>query len=104
MAIFLLIVGYGFFVDRSVRKIKKIQQEQCDIQEQLENTLTKLLSGYMPICSSCKKVRTSNIDVHDRHSWTEIDNFIADKTDMKFSHSFCPDCADKIKADIEMMK
>ncbi|MCK5760964.1 MAG: hypothetical protein KAH33_06690 [Candidatus Delongbacteria bacterium] len=97
LAIFLLIVGYGFFVDRSVRKLKKIQNK-------LENTLTKLLSGYMPICSSCKKVRTSNIDVNDRQYWTDIDNFIAEKTDIKFSHSFCPDCADKMMAEIEKMK
>ncbi len=104
MAIFLLIVGYGFFVDRSVRKLKIAQDLQCETQEKLENTLTHLLSGYMPICSICKKVRTSNIDVNDKQYWKEIDSYIAEKTDMQFSHSFCPDCADKMKADIEMMK
>ncbi|MCK4978808.1 MAG: hypothetical protein KAS62_00360, partial [Candidatus Delongbacteria bacterium] len=97
LAIFLLIVGYGFFVDRSVRKLKKIQ-------EKLENTLTHLLSGYMPICSICKKVRTSDIDVNDKQYWKEIDSYIAEKTDMQFSHSFCPDCADKMKADINKLK
>lgn len=100
-AIFVLISGYGFFVDYSFRKMRKLQEEQRKTQDELENALTKILNGFMPICSVCKKIRISDSDVHDRKNWTEIDRFITDRTDLQLSHSYCPDCADKVRAEIK---
>jgi DNA-binding NtrC family response regulator len=47
----------------------------------------KTLSGLIPICASCKKVRD------DTGYWNQVENFISDRSGAKFSHSICPNCA-----------
>lgn len=47
----------------------------------------RILSGLMPICSHCKKVRD------DTGYWNQIEEYIARYSDAAFSHSLCPDCA-----------
>ena len=46
----------------------------------------KELRGLLPICSCCKKIRD------DKNYWHQIDNYLAEHTDVTFSHSLCPDC------------
>lgn len=59
---------------------------------QLENSLdeVKKLSGMLPICSSCKKVRD------DTGYWNQIENYISSHSEAQFSHSICPHCAEKL--------
>jgi hypothetical protein len=45
------------------------------------------LRGIVPICSFCKKMRD------DKGYWEAVDTFISRRTEAKFSHGFCPDCA-----------
>jgi len=47
----------------------------------------KILRGFLPICSFCKKIRD------DRGSWVQLENYIDDHSEAKFSHSVCPECA-----------
>jgi len=49
-------------------------------------TEVKQLAGLLPICSHCKKVRD------DRNYWQQVESYIAERTDAKFTHSYCPDC------------
>ena len=60
--------------------------------EELEKALSevKLLSGFLPICSSCKKVRD------DQGYWNQIESYIQEHTEAEFSHSICPDCIQKL--------
>jgi PAS domain S-box-containing protein len=46
----------------------------------------KLLSGMLPICASCKKIR------NDEGYWSQIEHYIADHSEATFSHGICPDC------------
>lgn len=46
----------------------------------------KQLSGLLPICASCKKIRD------DKGSWTEIESYIRDHSEAQFSHGICPKC------------
>lgn len=46
----------------------------------------KLLQGLLPICASCKKIKD------DEGYWKEMETYIADRSEAKFSHSICPDC------------
>lgn len=46
----------------------------------------KTLSGLLPICAWCRKVRD------DRGYWAQIEQFVQTHTDASFSHSICPDC------------
>lgn len=49
----------------------------------------KTLSGLLPICSACKKVRD------DAGYWNQIETFIAVRTTAQFTHSLCPECLPK---------
>ena len=57
----------------------------------------KQLAGLVPICSVCKKVRD------DKNYWRQVESFVAEHTDAKFSHSYCPDCFEKAKSALEAM-
>jgi len=63
--------------------------------EELEKALTevKILSGFLPICSSCKDIRT------DSGEWEQIETYIREHSEAEFSHSYCPKCAEKLYKD-----
>lgn len=46
----------------------------------------KELRGLLPICSCCKKIRD------DKNYWHQIETYLAEHTDVTFSHSLCPEC------------
>lgn len=53
----------------------------------------KVLRGIFPICASCKKIRD------DRGYWHQVETYIAENSDALFSHSICPQCAQKLYPD-----
>jgi len=50
----------------------------------------KILSGLLPICASCKKIRD------DKGYWNKIELYIGDRSEAEFSHGICPVCAEKL--------
>jgi len=46
----------------------------------------KRLSGLLPICASCKKIR------NDHNEWQRLEIFIREHSEAQFTHSLCPDC------------
>jgi hypothetical protein len=64
---------------------------------QFEN-ITELmqLRKIIPICSGCKKIR------NDTEYWQNIEYYFHKYLDLDFSHSLCPDCADKIYSEIDI--
>ncbi|MDK9700623.1 MAG: DUF3365 domain-containing protein [bacterium] len=68
----------------------RIEQENTirELQAALQNI--KQLSGLIPICSSCKKIRD------DRGYWTQVEEYISHHTVAEFSHSVCPECIIKL--------
>ncbi len=70
------------------------------LNQELEKALAQVtqLQGLLPICSYCKRIR----DGEDY--WHQVENYFATRTDVKFSHSFCPDCYEKVlKQDLEKL-
>lgn len=63
----------------------------AELQEALANV--KTLTGLIPICSSCKKVRD------DQGYWTQLDTYLAHHSDAEFSHGLCLDCMRKLYPD-----
>ena len=59
---------------------------------ELENALNKVqvLSGFLPICSSCKKIRD------DEGYWQQVEKFVEEHTNARFTHGICPDCVVKL--------
>ena len=46
----------------------------------------KILSGTIPICASCKKIRD------DEGAWQQIEIYISQHSCADFTHGVCPDC------------
>ncbi len=53
------------------------------------------LRQIIPICSSCKKVRT------DQGYWEKVDSYLQKHAGMKFSHGICPDCKKELYSDLK---
>ncbi len=51
----------------------------------------KTLSGLLPICAACKRIRNN-----ENGSWQPIEDYIADHSDADFTHGICPDCANRL--------
>jgi PAS domain-containing protein len=64
-----------------------------DLQEALSRV--KTLSGLLPICASCKKIRD------DSGYWRQIEVYISTHTEAEFSHGICPDCMRQIYPDYD---
>jgi PAS domain S-box-containing protein len=54
----------------------------------------KMLSGLLPICASCKKIRD------DKGYWNQIESYIQQHSEAQFSHAICPTCAKKLYPDL----
>ncbi len=69
----------------------------------LEHSLSKIvvLESFLPICSSCKKIRISDSDPLKAESWQAIETYITERLTTEFSHSICPDCIKKLYAGFE---
>jgi PAS domain S-box-containing protein len=79
---------------------KKIEDERTKMIEQLNDTLSKVrtLSGLLPICASCKKIRD------DHGYWQKLETFVHEHSNAEFSHSICPDCMEKLYPDFTKRK
>ena len=62
---------------RVAERILKLQSE------------VKQLAGLMPICSYCKKIRD------DKNYWQQVEEYLGQRTEARFTHSFCPECSEK---------
>jgi len=62
-----------------------------ELQEALAKV--KKLSGFLPICASCKKIR------NDQGYWMQIEAYIRDHSEAEFSHGICPECMKKLYPD-----
>jgi len=83
------------------RRIIELEKELSGKIKSLEEALlhVKQLQGLLPICSYCKKVRDDN------NYWHQVEEYVSEHSDAKFSHGICPECYEKYaKADLESFK
>ena len=85
------ICGAYFFFKMRVRSAQKLAEHQLKEQkykETLEHATERIatLSGLLPICASCKSIRTEDDE------WTDLDIYLRDRSDVEFTHSVCPSC------------
>ena len=66
----------------------QLQQTLTERVEELKEALynVKQLSGLLPICSYCKKIRD------DQNYWQQVESYVGKHSEAKFSHSICPVC------------
>jgi len=77
---------------RILLRLKNALDERDRFIHKLQEALSKVktLSGLLPICSSCKKIRD------DRGYWKQIEDYIREHSPANFSHSICPECAKRL--------
>ena len=70
----------------------RAEAERTALTRQLQeaHSNVRTLSGLLPICASCKKVRDY------KGYWNQIEQYMEKHTGVEFSHSICPDCAKKM--------
>jgi DNA-binding response OmpR family regulator len=96
-------ISKPFHVEELIARIKvgqrmvELQQTLSDRIKELRKALAqvKTLQGLLPICSYCHKIRT------DQEVWERIENYIIQRSDVKFSHGICPACLEKVLADVK---
>jgi len=86
-------------------RIRRLQANERRLQHRVDEAVAqvKVLSGLLPICSGCKKVRD------DQGYWNQIEQYVMRYSKVSFSHSLCPDClkrlypeeADEVLRDIQ---
>lgn len=76
--------------DEITRRKELIQELQSALGD------IKTLSGLLPICASCKKIRD------DGGYWNQIEVFIREHSDAEFSHSVCPECIEQLYPDLHV--
>ena len=71
---------------------RRAEEEKERLIQELQQALAevKKLSGLLPICSACKKIRD------DAGYWTSVEHYIAEHSEAQFTHSLCPDCLRKL--------
>ena len=89
---FVTVIAYGLENSR-LHYSKLLEQSNVQLithKSKLENALSevKSLTGLLPICANCKKVRD------DSGYWNRIETYIARHSEAEFSHSMCPECSD----------
>jgi DNA-binding response OmpR family regulator len=74
--------------ERVLQLQKALAARVKDLEEALANV--KMLQGLLPICLYCKKIRD------DRNYWQQLDKYVAEHSEARFSHGICPDCYAKV--------
>lgn len=81
-----------------ITRRKETEEERNRLFSELQQALekVKILSGLLPICASCKKIRD------DKGFWNQIESYISTHSEAEFSHSLCPDCANHLYRDLNL--
>ena len=79
---------------------KKAEEERERIVHELQEAIArvKTLTGLLPICASCKKIRD------DRGYWNHVEIYIREHSDAEFTHGMCPECEKKVYEDLGKIK
>ena len=73
----------------------KAEKDRKKLIQELQDSLAKVkqLTGLLPICANCKKIR------NDKGYWEQIEIYIKGHSEAEFSHGICPECAKKLYPD-----
>jgi hypothetical protein len=95
----LVMIGIGTWtVAKAQVKRDQVLMEKERLIHELQDALgeVKTLSGLIPICASCKKIRD------DTGYWNQIETYIEARSEAGFSHGICPECAKKLYPDMNL--
>ena len=91
-------VWSGVILDITDRK--QVEEERNHLVTELltAQAEVKILGGFLPICSGCKKIRD------DSGYWTQLEAYISERSEAEFSHGICPECAENYFDELRRME
>lgn len=97
VCVYIIIMLYAIMMEKA-RVI--VEAKLLSTNEHLQKSLNeiKTLSGLLPICYKCKKVRD------DKGYWSKIENYIQKHSDTQFSHTLCAECSEEEYGNEEWFK
>jgi len=115
LAILLFIACISFFIIyQQAKNLRRRQAAEAEVERYRQNLETlvverteelqraqskiKILNGFLPICSHCKKIRD------DKGYWNQIESYIRDHSEAEFTHGICPICAKEFYPDLDFSK
>ncbi len=80
----------------SLRRANDVLQKRT---KELEEALAKIktLRGLIPICASCKKIRS------DKGYWQQLEEYISEHSEADFTHGLCPECLKRVEMQVDAM-
>jgi len=90
-------LGIGLIAVGFWQWLPKLAELQRQTEEHLHHVESEVqtLSGLLPICAECKKVRD------DSGYWNKIEDYISKHSDADFTHGICPECAARLYPDVK---
>jgi len=88
----------GLAMIEDISESRKYEQEREKIIAQLQEALAnvKTLSGLLPMCSWCKKIRD------ERGAWSDVEVYVHQRSDADFTHGICPECQDRVRRELDL--
>ncbi len=80
----------GVVKDITDRKLAEEERDKLIVELQEALAKVRHLSGLLPICASCKKIR------NDEGFWEQVETYISEHSEALFSHAICPECGKKL--------
>jgi signal transduction histidine kinase len=79
-------------VVRDITRRKLLEREREKLVSQLASAVgtVRTLEGILPLCAGCRKIREKD------NSWSTLDAYVRRHTSVDFTHSFCPDCIERL--------
>ena len=73
-------------------RVRQLRRRARELDQRVQEAIgeLKVLSGLLPICAWCKKIRD------DRGYWSKIEAYLSARTEAQFTHGICPDCTEKM--------
>jgi ligand-binding sensor domain-containing protein len=80
----LALVGVALHLWRT----RKLRNNERALENRVHEAMSeiKILSGLLPICADCKKIRD------DHGEWNPIERYVHEHSEAEFSHGLCPEC------------
>ncbi len=79
--------------DTAIQKNRELQKANRELRK--ANETIKSLGKIIPICAYCKKIRD------DEGYWSQVEQYVSEHTEAKFSHGICPACLEREMKGIE---
>jgi len=99
-------IPYHLVQEGEVYPLKQLTERAATLEQlvaertlELSNAIAKMkkLSGMLPICSGCKKIRD------DKNYWSEVETYVTEHSEAQFTHGMCPTCVDIYLSELDAL-